>query len=179
MKYQFPCPCGKVVVVTAADAGATRSCACGRTVEVPPLHQLRAAAGQQVLSPAVRIEALLLEHKLPGTRVCVCCHKETDGLIRVRVQCQWAIVTKGGPSRADMAAGCFLFGWLAMFYIARTAPPGKEHGQDVVFVLPLPVCQACGPQLDDPAALRQALVAIPEYADLLAEYPHARVTRAK
>lgn len=41
MKYETDCPCGKVLAVQAADAGATLRCACGRELEVPALSRLR------------------------------------------------------------------------------------------------------------------------------------------
>jgi len=180
MNYEVRCECGKAHAVTAADAGASLGCACGRTVEVPPLHQLRADAGQDVLSPVVRVQALLLDGRLPGTRACACCRCDTGGLVQARVQCQWAIVSSGGPSRADMIGGCLLSAWLGLLlhFFRRSAPP-KEHGQDIVVILPLPVCEACRPTLDDPAELRGALRAIPEYAALLDHYPDARIMPAR
>jgi hypothetical protein len=179
VKYEARCGCGKAHAVTAADAGASLRCACGGTVEVPPLHQLRAAAGQQVLSPVVRVQTLLLEGRLPGTRSCAVCHRDTSGLVHARVQCQWAVVSAGGPSRAEVAGGCLLSFGLGLFlHMLRRNAPSKEHGQDVVVVVPLPVCETCRPGLDGPAALRQALHHVPEYAELLDQYPNARVTRA-
>jgi hypothetical protein len=44
MQFEIPCECGRRLTVTAGDAGATLRCGCGRTVQVPGLHQLRASA---------------------------------------------------------------------------------------------------------------------------------------
>lgn len=178
MKYEVRCACGKAHAVTGADAGAPLPCACGKRVDVPPLHLLRAAAGEEVLSPAVRVQTLLLEKRLPGTRACAFCRQDTDGVVRAQIQCQWALVSADGPSRAAVAGGCLLSFGLGLFlHMLRDTAPPKEHGQDVVLVAPLPVCEACQPLLTEPGGLRAALRHIPEYAALLDHYPGARVTR--
>ena len=95
MAYQVTCGCGKVHAVTAGDAGALLWCECGKTVEVPQLHELRADTGEAVVSPAVAIKSLLLAGKLPGTSRCVLCDRETDGIVHVGIQCERAIVVSG------------------------------------------------------------------------------------
>lgn len=151
---------------------------CGRSVEVPPLHELRIAAGQDVLSPVIRVQSLLLRGELPGTRNCAVCHRETDGRREVSVECERAVVKAGGPSRADVAAGCLLsFGLGALLQLMRRTAAAKELGSDVAVVVPLPVCDACLPVVDGPGRLRQALRQIPEYAALLDRYPDAVIVR--
>ncbi len=186
MSYKVHCECGKPHEVTGADAGASLRCDCGRTIEVPPLHQLRTAAGEEVLSPAVRIETLLLEGKLPGTRECVSCFRDTGGLVRIAVECERGTMKDDNSSRDGVAAGCLfglLVGGLPGLYGANRMMQGgpgittKQVGQDVEFTVPLPVCEVCQHELND-AALRVALRHIPEYAALLDQYPDARVTRA-
>lgn len=183
MGHEVRCECGKRRGVTAADAGASLPCGCGRTVEVPPLHQLRTAAGEEVLSPAVRIQTLLLEKKLPGTRECAVCFRETDDLVHVSVECEVGRVVGRAPNQDSFASGCLVvFGGLPGLLLAgrlrRDSGPLRQVGQDVGFTVPLPACEVCQPNLDGPAALRVALRHVPEYAALLKQYPHARVTRA-
>src|SRR4051812_45335158 len=110
MKYEVRCECGKAYDVIAADAGSSIRCACGSAVDVPPLHMLRASAGEEAVSPALRIQAMLLRNELPGTRACACCHSDTDHLIRVSVVCE-QVITKT-PSGGGIAAlaGCFALG---------------------------------------------------------------------
>ena len=43
MQFELPCECGRRLIVTAGDAGATLRCECGRTVQVPGLNELRAS----------------------------------------------------------------------------------------------------------------------------------------
>ena len=175
MKYEVRCECGKVHAVSGADAGASLACACGRTVEVPALHEMRIAAGQNVLSPILRLQSLLLEGKLPGTRRCGCCNQETEERVFVELDCDRATVKSGGPSRTDVAAGCLLSFGLGIILNAfrRNAPP-KEFGQDVRAIVPRPVCKSCRPALANSNTLRRSLRTIPEYASLLDQYPNAR-----
>jgi hypothetical protein len=178
MSYEVRCECGKSHAVSAADAGTSLRCACGRTLDVPALHQLRIAAGQQALAPAVQVRSLLLRDELPGTRECACCHRETDHLARVSVVCE-RVITKTRASPTATLLGCFFFGWigaLLAWLVSRTEPVA-QYGEDISFVLPLRVCSVCDHELTTPAALRGALVATPAYAALLERYPNATVSR--
>ena len=178
MKYEVHCECGKPYVVTTADAGVSFPCKCGRTVEVPPLHQLRNAAGQQVLAPILRIKALLLEHRLPGTRACVFCNRDTESLIRVQIVCERPVQDAGGVTQGDVVVGgCLSVGLGVLLHFFRGTALPKERGQDVEATVPLPVCVECLAYLGHRATSREALSHIPEYAALLEQYPEARITR--
>ena len=177
MKYEVRCACGLAPAVTGADAGATLPCACGRTVEVPPLHELRTAAGQEVLYPAVRIHALLLDKKLPGTRECACCHRETDKLIQVVIECE-RVITESGSTKGEWVGGCFLFGFIWTSILLQSRQP-IQRGQDVVLTVPVPVCERCQFEVTAPPELRKALLQILEYAALLDRYPNARISLVK
>jgi hypothetical protein len=41
MDYIVPCDCGRSLIVRAGDAGATKSCDCGKQLQIPPLSVLR------------------------------------------------------------------------------------------------------------------------------------------
>jgi hypothetical protein len=180
MSYEVRCECGKAHVVSNADAGSVLHCACGRNVEVPALHVLRASVGVDKLSPAFRLEGLLFNRKLPGTRCCGGCKRETDGLIQVSIVCERG---SSGPDEsqrdtdAEKAEGCVLA--LFGFYRLRREGhrPGRKQGQDVTFTVPLPVCERCDPRMDHPGTLCPALRTIRVYADVLDQYPKAEVSR--
>ncbi len=177
MSYTVRCECGKPYPVGAADAGVSFACSCGRTVDVPTLHMLRASAGEQPISPAVQIQGMLLNNELPGTRDCVNCGCGTDHLIRVSVACEQ--LTAGDQVKAsDVMVGCLLFGvlgWFAGILMARSRPP-VERGREVSFTLPVRVCEACATDrsLD---VIRKDLFATPVYAALLDQYPNAIIAR--
>ena len=177
MSYEIRCECGKAYPVGAADAGVSFPCACGRTVEVPALHVLRASAGEQAVSPALQIQAMLLNNELPGTHDCVNCGARTDHSVRVSVVCER--VTVGHQTGGQEAlAGCLLFGPLGALVMRQAGAMGKsvERGREVSFVLPMRVCEACASDPSD-AALRRDLAATPAYAALLRQYPNALVRR--
>lgn len=174
MKYEVRCECGKVHSVSGADAGASLSCACGRRVEVPPLHQLRTQTGQRAVPILVQVRGLVATGRLPGRRECVCCHRPVTGLMQVGIGCE---PTPGDGRGGAEAAGCLL-GWITagpagLLFGSGMAHMVKNASPDVSVVVPLPVCDACRPSHNDPATLRLSLRQIPEYAALLDEYPSA------
>lgn len=179
MGYQVRCECGKSRTVSAADAGASFPCACGRTVEVPPLHQLRTAAGESPLPLLAQVRLLIQNGQLPGTTHCARCSQPTKGMMRFGLGCE----PTPGPVRgaSNPEAGCLLFvlfgplyGPLFKHFVSRSV---QAESPDVSLVAPLPVCEACRPALDDPGELRKALRTVPEYAALLDQYPGTRITR--
>jgi hypothetical protein len=52
----------------------------------------------------------------------------------------------------------------------------RTEGRDVRFRLPLRVCRDCTDQLRDPRVLKETLLAVPVYAELLDKYPDADVS---
>jgi hypothetical protein len=51
-----------------------------------------------------------------------------------------------------------------------------KYGDEVSILVPLPVCEVCREMLNG-INLRQAVLQIPEYAELLDHYPNAEITR--
>ena len=88
MSYEVRCECGKAYPVGAADAVVSFSCACGKTVDVPPLHMLRTRDGEAAVPILVRVRGLIANGQLPGPRVCVLCRLPTQGMARVGLECE-------------------------------------------------------------------------------------------
>lgn len=177
MKYEVRCECGKPFAVTGADAGTSLRCACGRSVEVPPLHKLRTSDGEPSLTLLVRIRSEVRTGRLPGTTHCACCPESNVGFIRIVAACEQEAGT-GHPSGAE-SFGCLLdpvFGLVGTIFL-KALQEARERELDVSVVLPLPVCEACRPSLKTPNELREALLTIPDYATLLNQYPNAQITR--
>jgi hypothetical protein len=161
-------------------AGVKFPCDCGRTVKVPSLKDLRLAAGLTPynLSPEVVIESLLLSGGLPLGNHCAGCGAKTDDVVHVVVECERAIVRRrGGPSWLLVLLSLLVSPWIWVF--ARREREEREYGRDKIYRLPLRVCPGCRPGLRDVAALEQALQKVPEYDDLLAKYPAARISLAR
>lgn len=174
MGYQVTCGCGKSVSVRSSDAGTTRRCECGRDVEVPSLHHLRLSAGEEALSPALRLQTKLGAGLLPGVCGCALCGCEPAPSVLVYLECEREQVG-GRGEKADLLAGCLLFGALWLVLAANRREPRVRHGTDVFFYVPLPLCEACRADVSDPAVLVRALRTIPDYADLLDRHPETRV----
>jgi hypothetical protein len=52
MHFRLPCECGRQLSVTEGAAGATFQCACGRTVKVPSLEELRRQFAVEAEAPS-------------------------------------------------------------------------------------------------------------------------------
>lgn len=179
MTYEVRCECGKAHAVSSADAGSSLRCACGRSVDVPPLHQLRTTAGEEGVSPSMQLQAMLHRNELPGTRNCACCLRETDHLIRVSVVCEQVIVSEKGSAGAALLGG-MLFGLLAglaAMVISRAGQQPVQHGTQVSFILPVRVCETCARSLTTTEAIRKALSTTAIYEALFEQYPKASIER--
>ena len=182
MSYEVRCECGKARPVTAADAGASLRCGCGRSVEVPPLHQLRATAGQAGVSAEMQLYAMLHKGELPGTDECIRCHRTTGGVVRVVIECERAENKFTHIGEAQAIAQSLLDNLLKLvvgFSWTNPQPVEREDrvlGRHVVFTVPLRVCGVCDTEIRSAGALRETLRRVPVYAALLDKYPWARIT---
>jgi len=174
MPYEVRCECGKTHAVGAADAGASLCCGCGRTVEVPALHELRLAAGQFAFSPEVTLANLLARGELPDTLECIGCGEQTGGIVFATVACEQA-----AQKKTYFPAGCFSpILWVFGVIIFLREPRDENwYGRDVWFRVPVRYCPGCTETLTD-AKLRVALRQHPVCAGVLDKYPQARVARA-
>ena len=176
MRYPVRCECGKVYQFAAAQAGNHYTCPCGRVLVVPSLSRLKMAAGEEVLSPEVRLEQMLRLGMLPQQTRCVVCRAETVGTAHFWAICERTSVQQGpGRGPLGIAAGWFLFGWLSLIPRLYHARDERVVGNDLRFRLPLRVCPTCVPSLDAPGRLEEAVLAVPLYADLLDKYPRAEL----
>ena len=165
------CECGKAHTVSATDAGATLKCACGREVDVPPLHVLRETAGEFGLSPDLMLQGLILKKQLPDTDECAQCGTKTEGEVVAVVNCESAQEKEVGAA----ATGCVA---TPFFAIVSYLPSRKRTlGRDVWFRVPVRCCPACARTLTGDG-LRTLLRKNRVCAGVLDKYPHARVTRA-
>jgi hypothetical protein len=97
-------------------------------------------------------------------------------IVHVPVECEREVGDR--VSQAEVV-GCLFapwLGWLFALLMVAGAKKAREESLEVSVMLPLPVCDACRPTLDDPTVLRRALRHTPEYAALLDQYPNARLS---
>jgi hypothetical protein len=179
MKYEARCECGKAYPVSTADAGVSFPCACGREVEVPALHAMRAEKGVPGGSPLWGIQAGFMSGALPGPAVCACCRCETTRQVTVAINCERG--ASGAPAlAAQVASGCFMLALMIMSGIlifSRGMLEGSSRGSGLRVTVPVFVCESCNGTVTTVPSIRAALGVTPEYAALLYRYPDATVAR--
>jgi hypothetical protein len=131
---------------------------------------MRRLAGESLISPELAIERLLGAGRLPEETECVVCGIPTEGLCRCWVNCEQAVVRKGGFSLHPISLLTALAG---MMVFSRTRD--EEYGRDRLFYLPSRICPACRGGLRNEAAIKAALGRVPLYRQLLEKHPSARV----
>jgi hypothetical protein len=179
MQVPIPCDCGESLLVSEGSAGQKVLCRCGRTVTIPSLRELRRLAGAAPPEyPAdFVIEQLLLAGRLPEETACVSCEADTDGVLRITVECERAriLYARTSPLYLVLALWSPLLALLAYLTRAGRNEPVGESGKDKTYALPVRLCERCRRDVADPAACRKVLSLVPLYARLLAKYPKAKI----
>jgi hypothetical protein len=177
MGYQVTCDCGKAHPVTAADAGSSLPCDCGRTVEVPALHELKLQSGETALSADAQLEGMLLNGTFPGAPECVCCHRPTNHIVTAHITCDRPTVKSTGDPDATLL-GCLFMMLPGIWILPRGSRERRIYGRDVQYTVPLRVCEQCERESPGRAGLIAALRAVPVCSALLDKYPNATTSRA-
>jgi hypothetical protein len=175
MNFLVRCECGAPTWVSEGSAGAKIPCACGRTISVPALHQLREEIGLSPypgISPEMAIERLLAAGRLPADNLCVGCGKETEQVVQVRAECERAIIRGGRVSWLRLLL--YILVAPVVLVIPRDGPP-QEYGRDKIYWLPLVLCEDCQRAAQDPNVLWDYFQRVPLYRELLMKFPSARV----
>jgi hypothetical protein len=178
MNFRIPCSCGQFVTVTEGAADGTAHCPCGRVLSVPSLKELRLQAGLPPynISPEKMIEHLLLARELPGSRNCARCGVPTENLVQVTTECErtWKRRT-GGFSWLPLIFSILLLPFRDWLWGSVEEEDEEECGQDKIYVLPLPVCRLCAPNVRGTTVLKECMKTIPVYDQLLEKFPEAKV----
>src|SRR4051812_6106977 len=89
MSYSVACGCGQRLTVTASEAGATKTCPCGRAVPVPSLRRLREDAGEAAThTPELIVGQMLRAGVLPGDGGCAVCNAPTADRVLIQTVCE-------------------------------------------------------------------------------------------
>jgi len=176
MNFLVRCECGASTSVSEGSAGAKIPCACGRTIAVPPLHQLRAEIGLSPypgVSPEMAIERLLVAGRLPADNLCVGCGQETDQVAQVRAECERAVVRGGGLSWPALLLSLLAAPFGVLIFPRQGQP--QEYGRDKIYTLPLVLCEACRRAAQDRDVLWDYFQRVSLYQELLMKFPSASV----
>lgn len=181
-QYRARCDCGSEVPVERSAAGGTVVCRCGRNVDVPRLSELKRQAGEVVtFSACDRVRQLLLNGGLPPDPMCRITQRPTADVVHLTVVCEQPRVSGGHTwwwlVFAGIGAFCVSW-WMLPLYLLTAHRRTVIVGPETVFRLPVPVASDRQSQVRDfkEAALRELLCTVPLYAELLSEFPRARVS---
>ena len=188
MQYTVICSCGNETLVTAAAAGGTITCPkCGGEISVPRLSQLREMAGKGAYETgtADTIRRQIEIGELPPGTLCVISGRPTTAIADIQVQCERTWIR--GPTSKRFAlviVGILLLPFWVIWALVTWALLDEEHqelGRDTFVKTPLRIHEECLPQLKRASQrkLRKLLRTVPLYAELLKEYPGAKVIIAK
>jgi hypothetical protein len=181
--YPVACECGVVHQCPAGYAGSRFACKCGKRVEVPVLSELRAGAGQAVLSPDAEIPALMAAKALPEEEDCCLCGCRTPDTLMLLATCEMP----EAPSAVGQIAksGCLLAPVLGFWGILIAAvrlqqiSKAEATGRQVQLRFPLRMCQACAAEVSSWDVVRRAMRRTPVYARLLDKYPECALATVK
>jgi hypothetical protein len=138
MDFHLDCECGASLRVTESAAGASLPCACGRTLQVPPLSEMRRQAGKPAYQARARlvIERMVADGELPP-RTCVACGSTPAGVVDIVTECEKEWTRATGPSRTIG----FLFLGLWAFFLREQEERVLAHKVSVW--TPLTFCSVC------------------------------------
>lgn len=176
------CACGSRIPVSQGQAASVVSCECGRECAVPGLSELRRQSGQDAYTTnAVEsVHKAIGEGDLPGPN-CIQCQATPDYLIRCRVVCERSFA-KNSTSEDEAHFGAFFLGIFGRLFsplwIKTREQVSVTHGRDTVVEPSFRLCRSCqasAGNLRRKRTLRRLLRLVPQYAQLLHEYPQAKL----
>jgi len=168
-------------------AGSQTDCRCGRTVAVPRLSQLRRSSGDAPYATNA-LDAIHLAYgqgALPGN-ACVECGQATNDQIHCHVICERSFRKRSVVSDAEEEnLAAYLTGVILPFvglfravrFGLRTRVEVEKLGRDTSIEIAFCLCSYCKASVGrlSRRALRGLASRVPEYQQLFAEYPRARV----
>jgi len=179
--YRVTCSCGTSIPVQKSAAGSQIVCPCGTAVEVPRLSDLRRMAGEAAFIPSTfdRVQQMLHDMELPLGEACLLSMRPTKDVVHVRIECEMPY-RRGGSTRWGLAFTALLTlmcSWLFIFHYLASRGPVEWLGRELVVRVPLRVSADCQPEFRrlSSAQIKQLLSTVPIYAQLLADYPRAKV----
>jgi hypothetical protein len=178
MTFHYTCECGYALPIAASSAGAVVPCRCGRQVKIPKLSELKRLSGQQVepiAGIADYLRTMYLNKELPPDAHCVICQANTSDTLECWVECErtWDRTGKQWGMAMLFVAS------IPLWVLSRVLGGARKHevdGRELVVRTPLPICENClhtTPRSE--ANIRQLLLGVDIYRQLLERYPVARV----
>jgi hypothetical protein len=175
MPIPLKCSCGREVPVQFSQAGAEIACECGQAIKVPSLSKLRELSGKGAYEAGIidTINRMVASGELPAGNHCAVSGEPTADAIDLFVEAER--VSQVGTSPGMAAAVALLCSPLIAIAMMLKAP--KDVGRETFVATPLRVSGIHHQRVlrSSQRQLKRWLRSVPVYAQLLKEYPRARV----
>jgi hypothetical protein len=181
MSFFLTCSCGQQVAVQASQAGAAVTCGCGNQLQVPRLSKLREMAGKGAYEAGTidTILRMLRTGELPAGERCAVSGDLTRDCVDLYVQAErlyWPRDASRGRWLV-LVALALVTSPVVAFLAGRRDRNRLPQGRETIVPTPLRVSAMHQGRLRwaSQRRLKRWLRSVPIYAQLLAEYPRARV----
>jgi len=176
MEFTIDCSCGAQHRVTAVEAGRTRRCRCGNDISIPRLSELRRSVGEQpyLVGIADKLRRMSAEQELPLGPICMECGRQTSNALPCRVECERPYAKGPGFWSTLLTHVVLPFSMLMGAWREYSNP--EVHGRESIVETPLRLCPDCAAKVrKSKRRIRELLLRVPPYADLLQEHPNAGI----
>jgi len=178
LQVALECTCGRSTTARTKDAGGTLTCACGNSVAVPKLSELRLMAGADafITNPAEAILKSQREGNEPGGDKCLLCGAASPVFYECHAVCEQSHVKKTGESKSTEMLRWLILPFIANIILSLNREDQKidRLGHDIDVKFRLPVCNLCQSSTGNPtrpAVAKKLMLRVPLYKQLLDYYP--------
>jgi hypothetical protein len=158
-----------------SQAGGETACGCGQSIKIPSLSKLRELSGKGAYEAGVidTINRMVTSGELPPGNRCAVSGEPTDDVLDLFVEAEQ--VSQIGTNIAAAALVAVLCS--PIIALAMTVKPPRDVGRDTLVLTPLRIAAKYHGRVlrSSQRKLKRWLKTVPVYAQLLAEYPNARV----
>lgn len=186
MSFQIRCECGRTLDVGAADCGQNVACACGKSVKVPRLSELRQSAGLDPYASGIvdKIRGKIAKGELPAEHECLSCYRVTEAKALFSVECErpYRLGTGATSFGLQVLGTAVLLVFFPIIALLRAVYRQRQDptivGREVAVDVPLRCCEACSASRRISARRAKQFMAETEpYRELFKQYPRAKVRR--
>jgi hypothetical protein len=162
----------------ARDAGGSLTCACGTTLAVPKLSELRLLAGTDafVTNPAEAIFKSQREGNEPAGDTCLLCGAAAPMFYQCHAVCEQSHVKKTGTSKSNEMIRWLFLPFIVNIILSFSREDEKidRLGHDIEVKFRLPVCNLCKTSIGNPrrtSVAKNLMIRVPLLKQLLDYYP--------
>jgi len=178
MDYWVDCTCGNHIDVSAAQAGTSVSCRCGKVVQVPSLTELRrqSIAIDDDVSPEFVIRTVYGSGKVAvGGDACACCRAAAAERVLCTIEYEKPFFKRERFWPLWILFGVFSLPVMLYYLAVRRESRLLSEGRSVDVYVTL--CSKCQKSAPEKGMLEELLRGEPPFARLLVKYPQAEISK--